>query len=100
MVADEKTGLSAPLLMVNLLKVASVDGALVTVIITVLVVTPSCAVITVVITLGPTDNAMFPEGVPDVTAMPFTVIVAVGSFAAAITCTDDSLENTFDLKLT
>jgi len=84
-VPGEKTGLNVPLLMVKLLRVASADGSLVTVIITVLVVTPSCAVNTVVMVFVPRFSAIACDGDPDATGVPFTVIVAVGSFAVGIT---------------
>ena len=37
---------------------------------------PSWAVTTTGILFGPTANGMLPDGVPDVTAAPFTVTVA------------------------
>lgn len=54
--------------------------------VTVLVVIPSWAVIIVVINVAPTVNAMLWDGVPDATAWPFTVIVAVVSLAVGFTC--------------
>ena len=52
----------------------------------VLVVTASWAVITVVIVLAPTLSGMGEEAVPEATPKPLTVIVAVASFEAGITC--------------
>ena len=51
-------------------------------------VTPSCAVTTTVIVFAPIDKGMAAEAVPDVTAVPFTVKVAVGSTVEASTLTD------------
>ena len=73
-------------------------AALLTVIITVLVVTPSWAVIKVVIVFAPTLSAIGAEALPDVTGTPFTVMVAVASLAVGITCTDVSLLNTAEVK--
>ena len=40
------------------------------------------------IVLEPIAKAMLPDAVPDVTATPFTFIVAVGSTVVAVTVTD------------
>ena len=88
-----------PLLRARLVRLSLDDCGLVIVMIQFLVVTPSCAVITVVMVLLPTANAIDCEGVPDATGWPFTVIVAVASFAVGITCTDVSLLGTAELKL-
>lgn len=37
--------------------------------------------------LGPTTKAIFPDGVPDVTATPFTVIVALASLLVGVIVT-------------
>ena len=98
MVAAAKAGVNVPLLMARPARLAPVGAALVMVIITVLVVTPSCAVSTIVTVFEPTFSAIACEAVPDVAALPFTVIVAVGSFAAAITCTELSVFGTAEVK--
>ncbi len=52
-------------------------------------VVPSCAVTTVVmVVLVPSVKATGPDAVPDVTAAPFTVIVALGSCVTGVTVTD------------
>ena len=51
-------------------------------------VTPSWAVTTVLMVLEPTAKAILPDAVPELTAMPFTFIVAVGSMVVAVTVTD------------
>jgi len=48
------------------------------------VVTPSCAVTLVVMVLPPTFKAILPDGPPLVTAVPFTVTVAVASLTAGV----------------
>lgn len=42
----------------------------------------------VVMVLGPTTKAMLPDAVPEVTAIPFTVTVAVASAVVGVTFTD------------
>ena len=65
------------------------DGARVTIIEYVRVVVPSCAVTTVVmVVVVPPAKAMLADAVPDVTATPFTFIVAVASAAVGVTITD------------
>ena len=54
----------------------------------VLVVVPSCDVTTVVMVLSPLAKAMLPDAVPEVTAVPFTVTVALGSSVVGVTVTD------------
>ena len=78
--------------------IALVDGALVTVMIMVFVVTPSWPVITVVMVLAPTAKGMLAEAVPETTALPFTIIGAVTSFAVGITCTEVWLFGTAAVK--
>ena len=51
-------------------------------------VVPSPAVTTVVIVFAPTVKGIFAEADPDVTAVPFTVMVEVGSLAVGVTVTD------------
>ena len=48
-------------------------------------VVPSCAVTTTGILFEPTLSVMAPEAWPDVTAVPFTVTVAVGSATVGVT---------------
>lgn len=81
------TGNIAPLLTVKLDNVALDDTALVTVTVYVLLVL-FCAVTLAVIVLGPTTNGMLPDAVPDVTAVPFTVTVAVASLVVGVTVID------------
>ena len=50
--------------------------------------TPSCAVTTVVIVFTPTANAMLPEAVPEVTAEPFTFTAAVALAVTGVRVTD------------
>ena len=59
--------------------------ALVTSVVYVLVVVPSCAVTTVVITLEPTLRGILPEATPLATVVPFTVMVALASAAVGVT---------------
>lgn len=86
--AVAKVGVKVPLLSAKAARPSFDDCARVIVMMQFLVVIPSCAVITVVITLVPTTNGMLADAIPDVTATPFTVIVAVGSLAVGITCTE------------
>ena len=44
-----------------------------------------CAFTTIVIAVEPTPNEMFVEGCPDVTCVPLTVTVAVGSATVGVT---------------
>ena len=60
----------------------------VTVIVYVLLVAPSCAVTTVVITLVPTVRAIDPLATPDATVAPFTVTVAVASVTVGLSVID------------
>ena len=85
MVAAANTGLSVPLLRVKCARVALEDGARVAVMIYVLVVTPSCAVTTILITLAPTLSGMAPVAAPEATAVPFTFIVALASVVTEVT---------------
>ena len=79
MVPGAKAGVKVPRLILNAERLAFADAALVTVIVYVLVVVPSCAVTTVVTVLVPTFNAIGPEAVPGVTVVPFTFTVDVGT---------------------
>ena len=83
-----KAGARAQLLIESPARPATVDAALVTVIMIVLLVTPSCAVITVVMVFAPTFNAIGCDNAPELAALPFTMMVAVGSVAVGVTCTD------------
>ena len=71
-----------------LLSKALLDGALVTVMVYVFVVTPSWAVTLVVNVLCPTTKAILPDAVPELTVVPFTVTVAVASAVVGVTFTD------------
>jgi len=51
-------------------------------------VTPSCAVTTVLMVLGPTASAMLPDAIPELTTVPFTVTEAVASLVVGVTVTD------------
>ena len=53
-------------------------------------VVPSCAVTTVLMAFGPTFNAIGPEAVPDVTAVPLTVMVALALVAVGVTVIEAS----------
>ena len=78
-------GLMVPLLSARPLRLALVNAAeRVTVNVYVFVVTPSWAVTMVEITLVPTFSAIGPEAVPDVTAVPFTVIVELDTAVVAV----------------
>ena len=70
-------------------RLASAEGARVTMIAYVMVVVPSALVTTVVmVVLAPSAKAIGPDAVPDVTAVPFTAIVAFGSCAVGVTVTE------------
>lgn len=77
-----------PLLIVSPARAALLDAALVIVMVKVWVVTPSCAVTTVVMVLAPVFKAMAPEELPESIVAPFTVTVAVGSAVVGITVTE------------
>ena len=64
---------------------ALADSARVTVMVYVLVVTPSWAVTTVVMVLGPTAKAILPDAVPELIVTPFTATVAVWSLVVGVT---------------
>ena len=49
---------------------------------------PSCAVTTMGMLFGPTARPIFAETVPEATAAPLTVIVAVGSVEVGVTVVD------------
>ena len=51
-------------------------------------VDPSCAVTKTVIVFDPTANVIAAEALPDATAVPFTVTVAVGSATVGVTVMD------------
>jgi hypothetical protein len=84
-VPDAKTGDSVPLLSVSPDNVASLEPALVTAIVYVFVVVPSCAVTTTVMVLLPTLRLILPDAVPLDTAVPFTVTAAFDSFTVGVT---------------
>ena len=84
-VVDEKTGDKVPVPGLRSDRLSLVDGAFVTVSVYVFVVVPFCAVTIVVIVLGPTTNGRLCETLPDVTAVPLTVMVALGSAAVGVT---------------
>ena len=52
------------------------------------VVTPSCAITIVGMTVLPTARAIFPLVVPDVTAEPLTFTVALGSVVVGVMVTE------------
>ena len=83
-----KAGLTTPLLVIKLSSFALLDGARFTVTVYVSMVTPSWAVTIVVILLLPTARAIAPDAEPDVTAVPFTVSVAVASLVVGVAVTD------------
>ena len=89
MVAVANTGVNVPALIIKFERPALFDGARVTVTVYVLVVVPSCAVTTVVMVFGPTFSVIGPEAVPELTAAPFTVIVAVASLAVGVNVIGD-----------
>lgn len=97
--AVANAGDKVPLLSASLASPALVDTALFTVMIIVLVVTPSWAVMTVVITVGPDGKAIACDGVPDATGWPLTVIVAVASFAVGTTWILVTVPGTAAVKL-
>ena len=55
----------------------------------VLVVAPSCAVTTVVMVFGPAISGIAAEAVPEVTAVPLTVTVAVASAVVGVTVNEE-----------
>ena len=78
--------------MVSADRVATADGARVAVIVYVLIVAPSEAVTATEIVLDPTDNGICPDNDPEVTAAPFTVMVApAASLAVGLTNTEATL---------
>jgi hypothetical protein len=86
-VPDANAGLKLPLDSVNPLKSALLlaAAARVTVTVYVCVVVPSCAVATTVTVLLPTLRLITPDAVPLVTAVPFTVTVALLSDTVGVT---------------
>jgi hypothetical protein len=54
------------------------------------VVVPSCAVTTVVIVLAPTFKLMLPLALPDATAVPLTVTVALAWLTVGVTVIDET----------
>ena len=79
-----KAGVKVPLLILNAERLALAEAALVTVMVYVLVVTPSWAVTTVVMVLAPTFKAIGADAVPEVTAVPFTFTVDVGTAVTGV----------------
>ena len=63
-------------------------ASLVTVMVYVFVVAPSCAVTMVVMVLEPTDKGMLADGDPDAVGAPLTVTRAVGSPVVGVTVID------------
>jgi hypothetical protein len=82
-VAVANTGDNVPLLNFNAERLAL--AGLVAVMVYVFVVTPSCAVDTILITLVPSFNVIGADAVPGVVVTPFTFRVAVGSCSVAVT---------------
>jgi len=66
-------------------KLSVPPDARVTVMVYVLVAEPPKAVTTVVMVFSPTANSIGPEAVPDVTAVPFTVTVALLAEVVGVT---------------
>lgn len=96
MIVGLNTGVSGPtLLNTSTERLAFVAGALVIITVYVCVVTPSCAVTTVVKVFGPTFKLIAPDALPEGTAIPFTAIVAVGSAAIGVTVTEVVALTTF-----
>ena len=87
---DANVGLNTPALIVRLERSALADAALVTVMVYVFVVVPSCAVTTVVMVLLPTLNATV-FALPLAVVVPFTFIVDVASLAVGVTFIDVTL---------
>jgi hypothetical protein len=65
-------------------------AALVTVVVYVLVVVPSCAVTTVVMVFAPTFKLILPLATPVATAVPLTVTVALAWLTVGVTVIDDT----------
>ena len=53
--------------------------------IVVVLIVPSCSVTWTIIVFEPDDKVILPDALPDVTLIPFTVIVAKGSDAVGVT---------------
>ena len=68
-----------------MLKVTIDEGALDTVMVYVSVVDPFCAVTTTEITLVPTFRFIGADALPDATAVPLTVMLAVASVTVGVT---------------
>lgn len=83
-------GDNVPLESAKLDKSAFADAARVTVTVYVFVVEPSCAVTTVVMVLVPTVNAIAPLALPEVTAEPLTVMVALAWFRVGVSVMDET----------
>ena len=84
MVAVANTGFKAPALDAKLERLTLFDGERVTVTVYVLVVAPSWAVTVAVMVLAPTFNGIVPDAVPELTAVPLTVTVAVASAVVGV----------------
>ena len=55
-----------------------------------MVVVPSCAVTTVVMVFAPTFKLILPLALPEVTAVPLTVTVALAWLTVGVTVIDDT----------
>ena len=84
MVPDANAGLNVPVLNARAARFAFVEIR-VTVNIYVFVVVPSAAVTTTLIVFGPTARGILADAVPEATAIPFTVRVAVASLVVGFT---------------
>ena len=73
------------------------DAARVTVSVYVLVVVPFGAVTMVVIALAPNAKAIEPDALPELTAVPFTFTVAVGSLVVGVIVMEATLLATLAL---
>ena len=80
-----------PALMVSADRVAMADGARVAVMVYVCFVTPSEAVTTTEIVFAPTDKGICPDNDPEVTAVPFTLMVDPALPAVGLTNTEATL---------
>ncbi len=78
-----------PALIVKLLKVATTEGARLTVMVYISVVIPSWAVTFVVMVLAPTTSAIAVEAEPEATVTPFTLMVEVASVTVGVTVIDE-----------
>lgn len=91
------TGLMTPALAAKPDRFALVDAVLVTTIVYVLVVIPSCAVTTTVIVLLPKLSGILAEATPLAVVTPFILILAVASLRIAVTLVVVFMADTVDV---